>query len=471
MSNANILIVDDELIVCESCVDILNKGGYSVTYTLNGKDALKIIESGHFDVVITDLRMVEIDGMELLKKIKSEHPEIIVIIITGYATIPSTVEAIKSGAFNYLAKPFTPQEMLSAVEEALNKKCVSRLDLEQYQFLSEKSYSEFHFDGVIGNSPLMKNVFNIVMKVAPTDSPVLILGESGTGKELIAKAIHKNSKRKDNNFVAVDSGTLSDSLLESELFGHIKGSFTGAVATKIGLLETADKGTMFFDEIGNLNLNVQGKLLRVLQEQEFLPVGGTTPKKVDVRFVFATNKDLKTMVSHGTFREDLYYRINVIPISIPPLRERKEDIPILVNYFLEKCNNKIGKKIEKISDSAMELILNYDWVGNVRQLENFIERLVILVDDNIITESHLPTIVQKVKVEQKPHIPKNSRELKKLKKEIKNESIKDIEKAFVIEALNRNGWNVTKSAKDVGMQRPNFQFLMRKHKVKLPNKI
>jgi transcriptional regulator with GAF, ATPase, and Fis domain len=198
-------------------------------------------------------------------------------------------------------------------------------------------------------------------------------------------------------------------------------------------------------------------------------VGGTTPKKVDVRFIFATNKDLKIMVSHGTFREDLYYRLNVVPISIPPLRERKEDISTLVNHFLQKCNNKIGKKIEKISDSAMELIINYDWVGNVRQLENFIERLVILVDDNVITESHLPTIVQKVKVEEKPHIPKNSRELKKLKKEIKQESIQDIEKTFIIEALNRNGWNVTKSAKDVGMQRPNFQLLMRKYNIKSPN--
>jgi DNA-binding NtrC family response regulator len=345
--NANILIVDDELVICQSCEKIFLRAGHDVTYTTSGKQALKILEEQSFDVVFTDLKMIDIGGMEVLQSIKQKYPDTIVVVITGYATISSAVETMKYGAFDYLPKPFTPGEILAVLNRAMEKRRLIKMTTEEYNYSGVSG-----FEGIIGRSQKMAEVYNLINKVAPTDSTVLILGDSGTGKDLTAKAIHNKSKRKDNNFFAVDVSTLSSSIIESELFGHTKGSFTGAIADKQGVFEATNNGTIFLDEIGNLTLEVQSRLLRVLQEKEFIPVGSTSVKKVDVRLIFATNKDLKKLCEEGKFREDLYYRLNVFPIKLPSLRERKDDIPELVMHFLKKYCEKIGRDIPAIDLEA-----------------------------------------------------------------------------------------------------------------------
>jgi transcriptional regulator with PAS, ATPase and Fis domain len=295
----------------------------------------------------------------------------------------------------------------------------------------------------------------------------LIYGESGTGKELIARAIHFNSQRKNKPFFTVDCGVLSQDLLESELFGHIKGSFTGAVVTKPGLFEVADGGSVFLDEIGDINPIIQGKLLRVIQEQEFLPVGGVQHKKVDLRFIVATNKNLENLVNEKKFREDLYYRLNVVSITIPTLRERKDDIPILAYHFLKKFNQEMNKEIKSISVEAMNKLINYEWPGNVRQLENVIERAVVMAEGKTIISEYLPANILGQGAEMDTQIPKNSEELKTMKKYLRESAVENIEKMFILEALNRNDWNVTRSAKEVNMQRTNFQALMRKYNIRI----
>jgi len=462
-SRAKILVVDDEPIVCRSCFRILNEAGYQVETVLSGREALERVDHQSFDVVLVDLKMPGLDGMEVLQTMRKTHPEVIVIIITGYATVESAVKAMKLGAFDYVPKPFTPDELCIIVEKALEKR---DLMLEN-QYLRQQLQIRYKFDNIIGESKKMQEVFRIVEKVAPTDSTVLIYGESGTGKELIARAIHYNSPRKDKQFVSVDCGALSETLLESELFGHVKGSFTGAIVTKPGLFEIADGGTFFLDEIGDISLATQAKLLRVLQEREFKPVGGTKSIKVDIRLIAATNKDLEKMIQEGKFREDLFYRLNIVPIFLPPLRERKEDIPLLAFHFLKKYNQERNKNIRTITPEAMSLLVEYDWPGNVRELENVIERTVVMTDEEVIKPEHLPVNIQKKGMDLSLIVPRNAQELKQVKKEIRRRSIENVEKSFVIEALKRNGWNVTRSAKDVGMKRQNFQALMRKYQIRL----
>ncbi len=455
---AKILVVDDELVICKSCEKIFLRAGHKVQYSTTGKQALALLQSDSFDVVFTDLKMLDISGFEILTTIKQRYPETVVIIITGYATIAAAVETMRSGAFDFLPKPFTPNELLAVLNRALEKrKLIQQMKNETEPF--EASV----FEGFIGQSPKMIEVFNLIRKVAPTDCTVLIIGESGTGKDLTARAIHNCSKRKEEKFFALDISTLSTTLLESELFGHKKGSFTGATSDKQGLFEVADNGTIFLDEIGNLSLEVQSRLLRVLQTKEILPVGSTKIKNVDVRLIFATNQNLKNLVSEGKFREDLYYRLNVFPIKLPPLRERKEDIPELIKKFLKISCNKLSKPIPKIGLEACEVLLNYHWPGNVRELEHTIERLTILVDGNEILPVHISAALFKTETQTKSLIPKNSEELKKLKKQIREASIQDIEKMFIEEALIRNNWNISKAARDVEMQRSNFQALMRKY--------
>lgn len=463
-SRAKILVVDDEPIVCRSCFRILNEAGYQVETVLSGQEALEKVDHQSFDVVLVDLKMPGLDGMEVLQRIRKVHPEVIVIMITGYATVESAVEAMKLGASDYVPKPFTPDELCIIVEKALEKR---DLILEN-QYLRQQLQVRYKFDNIIGESKKMQEVFRIVEKVAPTDSTVLIYGESGTGKELIARAIHHNSPRRDKQFVSVDCGALSETLLESELFGHIKGSFTGAIVTKPGLFEIADGGTFFLDEIGDISLATQAKLLRVLQEREFKPVGGTKSIKVDIRLIAATNKDLEKMIQEGRFREDLFYRLNIVPIFLPPLRERKEDIPPLAFHFLKKYNRERNKNIRTITPEAMSLLVEYDWPGNVRELENVIERTVVMTDGELIKPEHLPLNIQKKGVDLSLIIPRNAQELKQVKKQIRRRSIESIEKSFVIQALKRNNWNVTRSARDVGMKRQNFQALMRKYHIKPP---
>ena len=322
------------------------------------------------------------------------------------------------------------------------------------------------FAGIVGSSPTMQEVYRNLRKVATTSSTVLIIGETGTGKELVARAIHNLSPRKHERFFAVDCGALTVTLLESELFGHVKGSFTGATSDKRGIFEAANRGTVFLDEICNVDVEVQAKLLRFIQEREFLPVGATQPRHVDVRLVFATNRDLEKMVREGTFREDLYYRLYVFPIQLPPLRERREDIPLLACHLLAKSRVRCAKHVARFSEDALKLLGQYDWPGNVRQLEAFVERAVIACDGDVIEPRHLPRTLARQTLPADLQIPATNREFLALKKRLREQAVTDLEREFVLEALQRNGWNVTRAAADVGIQRPNFQMLMRRHGIK-----
>ena len=349
------------------------------------------------------------------------------------------------------------------VQRALERR---RLLQENLSLKSEIS-SKYRFENIVGSSPQMQAVYRLVAQCAPTSSTVLITGESGTGKELIARAIHYNSLRKDKPFVPVDCNALSENLLESELFGHVKGAFTSAVANKKGMFEVAGSGTLFLDEIGNISMSIQAKLLRVLQEREYRAVGDTRTLIANFRLVTATNKDLKAMVAAGSFRDDLYYRINIFPIHAPALRERKNDIPALAYHFLKVFSAELGKKITDISEGAMSALVNYGWPGNVRELENIMHRAAILTGDNVIRQAHLVNIIDSSQPQADLAVPRTGDELKRVKKAAREKSVEDIEKQFVIEALRRNDWNVTKSAEDTGMQRPNFQALMKKYAIRV----
>jgi DNA-binding NtrC family response regulator len=460
---AKILIVDDELVICQSCEKIFLRAGQNVKYTTSGKQALKMLQEEEFDIVFTDLKMLDISGMEIIQEVKQKYPNTVVVVITGFATIASAVETMRFGAFDYLPKPFTPSELLGVLSKALQKRNLIKLTTEKYNYSEQKG-----FEGIIGKSARMLEVYSLIQKVSQTDSTVLILGESGTGKDITAKAIHNQSKRKDNKYFAVDVSTLSSGLIESELFGHIKGSFTGAISDKEGVFETADKGTIFLDEIGNLSLETQSHLLRVLQEKEILPVGSTTVKKVDVRLIFATNANLKKLSEEGKFREDLYYRLNVFPIKLPPLRERKDDIPELILFFIKKYCKGLGKEIPKIDIEAMEMLQNFHWPGNIRELEHTIERLLIIIEGNEIKPVHISNVLYKTESVSKSVIPKNIYELNDFKKQVRETSIQEIEKLFVLEALIRNDWNISKASIDVSMQRSNFQALMKKYGIHKP---
>jgi DNA-binding NtrC family response regulator len=463
MTKGKILVVDDEEIVLKSCQKILEGGGHQVFTALSGQEAFELLGKESIDIVITDIKMPGMDGMEVLERIKEKYPDILVIMITGYSTVQSAVQAMKLGAFDYIPKPFTPDEVLVVVEKALEKKSLIYENI----YLRKELEAKYGFDNIIGSSPKMQEVYKLIRKVAPTDSTVLIRGESGTGKELIARAIHFNSPRKQRPFVPVDCGVLASELLESELFGHVKGSFTGAIVTKPGLFEVADGGSIFLDEIGDTNPNFQSKLLRVIQEREFTPVGGVKAKKVDLRFIVATNKNLEKLVEQKQFREDLFYRLNVISIPIPPLKERKDDIPLLAYHFLKKYAKEMKKDIKSISVDAMNMLNAYGWPGNVRQLENVIERAIVMAEGDTVTTEHLPFAVRAEMAHPDTPIPKTSEELKEIKKRARESAVENIEKSFILDALTRNDWNITKSAKDVGMQRPNFQALMRKYNIRL----
>ena len=460
--NARILVVDDEEIVTRSCLRILGDGEYQVEAVQDGLEALRRIEENHYDVLILDIMMPIMDGLEVLRRVKEAHPDIDVIMVTGLSQIDTAVRSMKLGAFDYLPKPFDPDELKLVVHRALERRQLLR---ENVDLRSEVS-SKYRFENIIGSSPQMQSVYRLVAKCAPTSSTVMLTGESGTGKELIARAIHYNSLRKDKPFVPVDCNSLSENLLESEMFGHVKGSFTGAVANKRGLLELADSGTLFLDEIGNLSPSTQAKLLRVIQEREFKAVGDTRTQTTNFRLITATNKDLKAMVADGTFREDLYYRVNIFPIHVPSLRERKDDIPALAFHFLRVFSAELGKQVEEFSEGAMSMLANHDWPGNVRELENTVHRAVILATDKVIRQAHLMNIVDMLPA-LGLEIPRTSDELKRIKKVTREKSVEAVERLFVLEALKRNAWNVTKSAEETGMQRANFQALMKKYQVRI----
>ena len=380
-----ILIADDHKSTCEGLAIALEAKGHSTQIVLDGASAIEAVKEHFFDLLIVDVRMPKANGIQVLEAVKAMSPETIVIMMTAYGTIDLAVEAMQKGAADFVTKPYKLEQIELKVERALQQR---RMRLENL-YLREELESRYNLDEVIGESPKMQAVYHTVQAVAPTNSTVLILGESGTGKELIARAIHQHSQRKEEPFIKVNCAALADGILESELFGHEKGAFTDAIRQKPGRFELANGGTLFLDEIGDIPPSTQAKLLRVLQEREFERVGGTKTIRVDVRLIAATNHNLPSLIHAGQFREDLYYRLNVVPIEMPPLRERREDIPLLVAHFLRKYNAETNKKISEIHQDAMRMLSTYPWPGNVRELANAIERAVVLASGNVLTTENL----------------------------------------------------------------------------------
>ena len=383
---ASILLVDDDPLILRSLSVVIGREGYEVTTAEGGTRGLELARDASFDVVVTDFNMPEIDGMQLLREVKARKPDSEVILVTGYGTVEQAVEAIKLGAYDYICKPIIDEEMKVVIARAVEQR---RLRSENAD-LKQRLDLRYSFDSIIGRDYKMQKIYDTISLVAPTKANVLITGESGTGKTMIARAIHHNSPRKTGPFVEVNCGALPETLLESELFGHVRGSFTGAVADKPGKFQIAHKGSIFLDEISNSSPILQMKLLRILQDKEFEPVGGRDTVKVDVRVILATNTDLSEEVRSGRFREDLYYRINVVTIHLPPLRERIGDIPLLCEHFLRKYTEENGKPLEGLSDETVEILSRYGWPGNVRELENVMERAVVLTRDVRITPVDLP---------------------------------------------------------------------------------
>lgn len=441
---ARVLIVDDDPVILEVIGDILKKNGYEVVAAPNGAAGIRELERKYFDLVLTDLVMPDVDGMEVLNHVVSTSPKAICIILTGHGTIKSSVEAIKKGAFDYITKPITADELLVVIEKALKFR-----NLEEENIRLKKELQQtYGYDNFVGTSNAIKNIYDLIEKVADTDGTVLISGASGTGKELIARAIHYNSSRCDRPLVVINCGAIPEELLESELFGHEKGAFTGAYKSRIGRFEMANGGTIFLDEIGEMSPALQVKLLRVLQEKKFERVGGTKTIHVDVRIIAATNKNLTTAINKGKFREDLYYRLNVIPMKVPPLKQRKSDIPLLIDHFLKKFQKGAKKKITGFSPEVMDAMLKYDWPGNVRELENVIKRLTILCDDEVVTVDDLPE-----------HIPHKGRAVRVVeedfleKGETLHDAVEDYEKRLILGALERSDWVKTKAAKLLNINR------------------
>jgi len=445
----NILIVDDEEAIRDSCSQALKKEGYLVKEAKDGKEGLKYFKKEFFHVVLLDLKLPGLDGMEILSKIKEESPETPVIIITGFATIESAVEAIKRGAFEYLAKPFSPKELHIIVDKALE----SRKIFFENIYLREELKKKSEFDMVIGKNKAMEKVLDIVRRVSSAESTVLITGESGTGKELLAREIHNHGLRKNAPFVVVDCGALVETLFESELFGHVKGSFTGAYETKHGRFEVANGGTIFLDEISNIGLNIQAKLLRVIQEREVTRIGSTKPIKIDARIIAATNENLADCVRKGKFREDLFYRLSVVPIHLPSLRERKEDIPLLIDHFLEKYNKRASKKINSISPAIKKALMEYDWPGNIRELENTIERAVVLSQGD---EIEIKDLVY--------HGISSTSSLFHVAGG-KYKTLEEIEKEYIKTVLQAQYNNKSKTAKILGIDRKTLASKIKKYKI------
>ena len=454
-----ILVVDDEQSLRDVLSIMLKRAGYAVTSAMDGEEAIELLNKEIFDLVITDLRMPKIDGMEVLKAVKSASPETVVLIITAFASADSAVEAMKQGAYDYLTKPFQVDEVQLIIRNALEKR---RLTTEN-MLLKREMASQSSFAQLVGQSEAMQKVFDVVRKVADSKSNVLICGESGTGKELVARAIHYNSARSVMPFVAVNCSAVPETLLESELFGHMKGSFTGAIANKAGLFEVADGGTIFLDEVGDTTPTIQVKLLRVIQEREFRRVGGNHDVKVDVRVVAATNKDLEKAVADGSFREDLYYRLDVIPIRLPPLRMRTGDIPLLVTHFLERFAKESGKPKPVISQEAMHVLLSHEWRGNVRELENLIERVVAFATAELVTDAEVHGWLHRPATQsQHPTMPMDltdeGLDLEGL--------INGIEKDLLLKALERSKWVKKKAARMLRLNTRSFRYRLEKYAIK-----
>jgi len=438
----SILIVDDEESVRDSLYNWFLEDGFRVECAENAKKALTILESDQFDIILADIKMPGMDGLEMLRRIKSLKPDAIVIVMTAFATVDTAVKALKDGAYDYVTKPFDPDDLTHLIRNATKQ--ISLTD--ENETLKKKVVSLENVEDLIGESEAMKDMLREVESVAQTNSSVIITGESGTGKELVARAIHANSPRKFFPFVSVHCGALTESLLESELFGHEKGAFTGAMYNRKGRFEMADSGSIFLDEIATISTKMQVELLRVLESKTFMRVGGNKEISSDFRVICATNKDLKKMVENGTFREDLYYRLNVVNIQIPPLRDRKEDIPLLVDYFIKKYCTSMNKPPATIDPTALKRLQEFNFPGNIRELENMIERAIVVGDGKKISLRDLP--------------------LEKTIVSSSAESLDDFEKAFVLQILNKYSWNISRTAKALKVDRVTLYHKIKKYNLK-----
>src|SRR6185369_14418821 len=440
MPRNKILVVDDERNQREIYTLILEDDGYQVTTGQSGEHALKLAREQDFDLVLTDYKMTGMDGLTLMGELLRDDPSRLVVMMTAHGSVESVKEALRSGAYDYLEKPIDREQLLKVVESALSR--LNRID-----------------DEIIGASEEMERVKKMILKVAGSSSTVLIRGESGVGKERVARAIHKASPRSGEIFQAVNCAAINENLIESELFGHEKGSFTGAHTQKKGQFEVADKGTLFLDEIGDLNISMQAKLLRALQEKEVMRVGGTRPVRVDVRVIAATNRDLEVMVKDGRFREDLYYRLNIIPITIPPLRNRRDDIPPLVDFFIAKHIAGANRTIKGLTAGARNLVMSYTWPGNVRQLESAIERAILLCEGNEITVEDLP-----IEIRQEG----TSSAAFNFKLPPEGISFEDVERSLITQAMEQTNWNITRAAKLLGLSFRTLQYRLEKFGLKKP---
>ncbi len=451
-----ILVVDDELNMRLVLKALLNREGYDVATAADGIEALKILKSGGVQVVVTDLRMPKLDGVGLLERVIREYPSTPVIIITAHGTIATAVDALKKGAFDYITKPFERDELKNIIHKAIRTR---RLNEEELLV----SPDDIDRQGIIGTSEPMLKIYDTIKRVAPTTTTVLISGETGTGKDLIAYAIHRNSPRRDNPFVKINCAAIAENLIESELFGYEKGAFTGAVSTKPGRFELAEKGTLFLDEVGEIPRDMQVKLLRVIQDHEFERVGGLRTIRVDVRLIAATNRNLLQDVKDGRFREDLYYRLNVFPTHLPPLRERREDILPLTDFFIEKFNGKLEREVKHIDSRVKDVLVSYDWPGNIRELENFIERIVLMAGGDTITFEDIPpewkSAAEAISVSQRggQKIPF---------KDFVKGHMEEVEKQSIIQCLEEVGGNVTKAAQRLGLSRKGLQLKMIKYNLR-----
>jgi two-component system response regulator AtoC len=445
MSGKRVLIVDDEMNMCHMLQIMLTKAGYMIETALHGEEALEKMGQNEFDCVLCDLRMPKMDGMTFLKKAREKYPEQTFIMMSAYGNIDNALEAMKLGAYDYISKPFKRDEVLLTLKKAEERERLKAENLSLQKRISriEQRYS---FGNIIARSEAMRHVFDLVSKVADHKTTVLIMGESGTGKDLIARAIHQNGNRAPGLMVSINCGGIPGSLLESELFGYKRGAFTDAVKDKPGRFDEADRGTLFLDEIGELPVSLQIKLLRVLQEGEITPLGGVGSKKIDVRVIAATSKDLAKEVEAGRFREDLFYRINVMTISLPPLRERRGDIPLLVGYFIDMFNKKLNKDIEGLSSETMPILMGYQWPGNIRELENVIERAVLLAKGRWIAPEDLPPGITSDQGLPSTMLPNGTLSLKK--------ASRIIEKDLIKKALELTGGNRTQAAKILEISRP-----------------
>ncbi len=448
--NKKILIVDDDASHRQMLNAVLSDEGYDITQSGSGEDSVTAVEKQFYDLVLMDIRMRRMSGIEALKKIKEISPGIPIVIMTAYASVGTAVEALKSGAYDYLTKPLDIDELKLLVEKALHHHQLK----EENKYMKERLDDRFDFSRIIGKSRAMQDLFETMAMIAPSDATVLITGESGTGKELIANAIHQNSTRRDKPFITVNCAALPENLLESELFGHVKGAFTGAESPRKGRFHLADTGSVFLDEIGEMPLITQVKILRVLQEHEFEPLGSSDTVKVNTRVIAATNKDLEEEVRKGNFRKDLYYRLNVVNLNVVPLRERRDDIPLLVDYFLEKYSGKNMRLIKALSPQAMDLIMRHQWPGNVRELKNVIERAVILSRGDIITPEQFPDSLKAIgedengprDVDISPGMP-----------------LKEVEKQMIIKTLEENDGNRTHTAGLLGISRRTLQLKLKEY--------